>query len=72
MKEVTLDGKKILTESSFHEEMKNKLDLPDYYGENLDALWDCITGEIELPIRLIWQDSNASKSGLDIDFYSIK
>ena len=23
-------------------ELKEKLDFPDYYGENLSALWDCL------------------------------
>jgi ribonuclease inhibitor len=26
-----------------HNYLKRKLALPDYYGENLDALWDCLT-----------------------------
>lgn len=26
-----------------HEYLKKVLNLPDYYGENLDALYDCIT-----------------------------
>ena len=33
---------------------KKGLDLPDFFGENLDALWDCLTGFIGYPcdIRL--------------------
>ena len=26
-----------------HEVLKRDLELPDYYGGNLDALWDCLT-----------------------------
>ena len=26
-----------------HEVLKRDLDFPDYYGGNLDALWDCLT-----------------------------
>ena len=34
--------------------IKKGLDLPDFFGENLDALWDCLTGFIGYPcdIRL--------------------
>jgi len=34
--------------------LKERLQLPEYYGNNLDALWDCLTGWIELPITLEW------------------
>ncbi len=26
-----------------HEILKEAFDFPDYYGKNLDALWDCLT-----------------------------
>ena len=29
------------------------LDFPDYYGRNLDALWDCLT-DLTRPTALIW------------------
>lgn len=32
-----------------HEILKNKLELPEFYGKNWSAFWDCITGMIELP-----------------------
>ena len=47
MKVYELDGK--LIESEGHKYLKEALDFPDYYGENLDALYDCLTdfnGEI--------------------------
>ena len=27
-----------------HRELKTKFGFPDYYGENWDALWDCLDG----------------------------
>ncbi len=29
--------------SEIHEIIKEAFDFPDYYGKNLDALWDCLT-----------------------------
>ena len=44
----------MLAKGSLHSELKTKLCLPDYYGENLDALWDCLTGFVETPIEIEW------------------
>ena len=30
-----------------HRELKEGLGFPNYYGENLDALWDCLTDFID-------------------------
>jgi len=58
MSSVELNGKKMRSIQSLHWELKKKLDLPDYYGENLDALWDCLTGWIDVPTYISW--TNAS------------
>jgi ribonuclease inhibitor len=54
MKKVTLSSKEFATKDELHAVLKKKLDLPDYYGENLDALWDCLTAWIELPLTIEW------------------
>lgn len=36
----------------FYTQLKEKLKLPEYFGDNLDALYDSITGFIELPLHL--------------------
>jgi len=48
MKEIRLDGDKMLDKASAHAYLKQELALPDYYGENLDALWDCLSTEASL------------------------
>lgn len=30
------------------------LEFPDWFGENLDALWDMLTGWLELPCRIVF------------------
>ena len=43
--EIVLDEKRFKGRSRAHAYLKEKLKLPDYYGRNLDALYDCL-GEI--------------------------
>lgn len=38
-----LDGKLLQSPETAHPYLKKSLGLPDYYGENLDALYDCLT-----------------------------
>lgn len=47
MKEIRLNGAKMVDKAHAHTYLKRKLSLPEYYGENLDALWDCLTTERE-------------------------
>ena len=39
---IVLDGKRMAGKKAMHEELKRKLQLPEYYGNNLDALNDCL------------------------------
>lgn len=41
MNEVVLYGEEM--QENPHEYIKEKLDFPDYYGGNLDALFDCLS-----------------------------
>jgi ribonuclease inhibitor len=43
MKEIKLNGARMLDKETTHAYLKEKLSLPEYYGANLDALWDCLT-----------------------------
>ena len=33
--------------------IQKKMDLPDWFGKNADALWDMLTGYIETPCEII-------------------
>lgn len=37
-----LDGKKLIGRIGMHKYLKEVFSFPDYYGCNLDALWDCL------------------------------
>lgn len=43
MKEIMIDGSAIFTSPDFHKALATALSFPDYYGNNLDALYDCLT-----------------------------
>jgi len=58
------DGSKLKTIKDFHTEIQLVLELPDYYGENLDVLWDCLTGCIPTPLTLIWINFDVSEVNL--------
>lgn len=38
----------------FYDIIMKKLNLPDWFGKNADALWDMLTGYIELPCQFIF------------------
>ena len=56
MKQVIFDFDKIETMDDFYRLALEKLSLPDYFGNNLDALWDYITGAIELPVKIDFEN----------------
>ncbi|WP_426446304.1 barstar family protein [Paenibacillus sp. S-38] len=64
MRRITLDGTRMATKEELHRELKDKLRLPEHYGNNLDALWDCLTGEVELPIEVDWKHYGAAVQAL--------
>ena len=43
VREYTIDLLGVETKDALHERIARELELPDYYGSNLDALYDCLT-----------------------------
>lgn len=41
--EYMIDGTKMHTRQEAHDELARALEFPEYYGRNLDALWDMLT-----------------------------
>ncbi len=59
MKEITIDCRGFVPRSDLHKAFADALSFPDHYGNNLDALHDCLT-EIseETRIRLLhWEEA---------------
>ena len=52
MEKIILDGKILLEKDTAHTYLKQKLNLPEYYGRNLDALYDCLTECFEIEIEI--------------------
>ena len=49
--EVIIDGSQLNKQKELHETIARQLELPGYYGENLDALWDVLT-EQTAPMKI--------------------
>ena len=65
MNQYRIDFSCIDTAQTFHRILAKELSLPDWYGENLDALFDCLT-ELENPVCLImenWDDGVSFAEG---------
>ena len=55
MNEIIIDCGQIENKADFHAALASALSFPDYYGKNLDALYDCLE-EIGQDTRLILRD----------------
>lgn len=52
MKTIYINFSEIGDEQDFYQQLKQKLSLPENFGDNLDALYDSLTGFAELPLHL--------------------
>lgn len=57
MKEIRIFGYRMKDREKTHAYLKKKLSLPYYYGDNLDALWDCLSTDFS-PKKIIIYKSN--------------
>lgn len=59
MIDITLDFTGIKSLWNLHEYFKEVFDLPEYYGHNMDALWDCLPYSFEFPTTIILKNISA-------------
>ena len=50
MKKVIIDCQELLKKERAHAYLAEVFEFPDYYGKNLDALFDCLTELVECTI----------------------
>ncbi|GAA1235364.1 hypothetical protein GCM10009665_26910 [Kitasatospora nipponensis] len=65
---VTIDGLTIHSEADLHRVLDRELDF-GYYGYNLNALWDRLSTDVERPVELVWQNSEASRTQLGVELF---
>lgn len=64
MTEIILDGRELQSLEDVHDRFARALDLPEWYGRNLDALFDCLTDpETAVTIRLLHRESLEERLG---------
>lgn len=61
MTRVSFDFSEIPDFPAFYRQFAQKFALPDGFGENLDALWDVVTGGIGLPVEVEFVNLSAHK-----------
>ena len=62
--QIHLNGNDITNREQLHDALSEALELPEWYGRSLDALYDCLTelGE-ETVLRVTHQEALAEKLG---------
>lgn len=68
IKKCILDGRKIGSLENLYNQLSSQLPLPDYFGCNLDALWDVLSTDVEGPFEIVWENSEESKKTMGKDF----
>lgn len=64
MAEITLDGLELQTIDEVHDRFAQAMDLPAWYGRNLDALFDCLTDAHEpVTVRLLHREELRERLG---------
>ena len=62
---ITIDGLSIKKKEDFYENIKKELNAPQYFGNNLDALYDLLTEQPDiLQIKFIYYNMMRQQLGI--------
>ena len=67
-----IDGKLIEDEKGFYVSLIEQIDMGDYFGKNLDALYDSLSRNVERPVHIRWKNHELSEKKLGKLFLIIK
>jgi ribonuclease inhibitor len=67
MNTITLDFSEIKSYLALHQYFKEVFNLPDYYGNNLDALWDCLYCYYDSSTSIELRNIDTMPKDLDIE-----
>ena len=65
---IDINGNMINEEKDFHSQIAKALGVQQYYGCNLDALWDLLSASVERPVHIAWKNSSESRKNLGAQF----
>jgi ribonuclease inhibitor len=65
-----LDGKNIQSANAFHKAVTEASGI-GWYGQNLNALWDLLTGLVERPVSIRWVNARLSAMAMGEDYTRI-
>ena len=72
MNSIIIDFKNISSREDFYRELGEKCNLPSYFGENLDALWDVLTsGELGFPLAVLFINFSKNKNEFFRELYRL-
>ena len=71
MKYITLDFNGIKTLWELHEYFKTVFQLPEYYGRNMDALWDCLHCAFDEQTTIILKNISAIPNEMSEEWQAI-
>lgn len=66
--EVYFDGRTLLSRADFFHRVDQITGVPDWFGHNLDALYDLLVAVLPKPVTLYWSHAEVSAQAMGPDF----